>query len=99
MLRHRRQRFSAATTPEKVFGRVLQAIRKERGFSQERLAFESGYHPTYISQIERGVKNPSLRTVLSLASVLSVPASAIVRRVEARLGKGWRPDRESTASE
>jgi hypothetical protein len=34
--------------------------------SQETLAFESGYHPTYIGQLERGKKSPSLRAILSL---------------------------------
>ncbi len=58
--------------------------------SQERLGFESGYHRTYISLLERGLQNPSLRTILSLASALDIPAAALVQRVEARLGKSWK---------
>ena len=57
--------------------------------SQEALGFESGYHRTYISMLERGLQNPSLRTILSLATALNVPAAEIVQRVEDRLGKDW----------
>ena len=48
---------------------ALRELRKQRGLSQETLAFESGYHPTYIGQLERGKKSPSLRTIVSIATV------------------------------
>jgi transcriptional regulator with XRE-family HTH domain len=41
-------------TPEKAFGKVLREIRQEHSLSQEDLGFESGYHGTYISLLERG---------------------------------------------
>jgi len=40
--------------------------RKQRKISQELLGFESGYHRTYISMLERGKMNPSLPTLLSI---------------------------------
>jgi transcriptional regulator with XRE-family HTH domain len=70
---------------ERAFGRVLQEVRKERGLSQEQLGFESGYHRTYISFLERGKKNPTLATVFDLAETLKLPAWELVRRIEARL--------------
>jgi transcriptional regulator with XRE-family HTH domain len=70
---------------EKAFGHVLHEIRKERGLSQEQLGFESGYHRTYISFLERGKKSPSLSTIMDLAETLRVPASEMIRRIEARL--------------
>ena len=69
-------------TPEDLFGMALRDLRKERGLSQEDLAFESGYHPTYIGQLERGKKSPSLRTIVSLAIVLDVQPSELVRRID-----------------
>ena len=72
-----------AMNAEKIFGQILQEIRKERGLSQEQLGFESGYHRTYISLLERGMKSPSLNTILQLALALKVPASEILRSVEA----------------
>lgn len=85
MQEHRRSRKSPSA--EIVFGRVLRDIRRDRGLSQEGLAFESGYHPTYIGQLERGQKSPSLRTILNLAAVLQIPGSEILRRVEGAMEK------------
>jgi transcriptional regulator with XRE-family HTH domain len=65
----------------------LRERRKEQGLTQEELAFQSGYHPTYIGQLERGAKNPSLRTIMSLAAVLDTLGSELVRRVEVLISK------------
>ena len=81
----RRSRRTAPATAEALFGRALRDLRKEQGLSQETLAFESGYHPTYIGQLERGKKSPSLRTIMRLAAVLRIPTSEILKRVEAGL--------------
>jgi transcriptional regulator with XRE-family HTH domain len=79
------QRASGSATGrkrDKAFGRVPHEIRKERGLSQEGLGFDSGYHRTYISFLERGKKNPTLATIMDLADTLRVPASEMIRRVE-----------------
>ncbi|HLG96907.1 MAG TPA: helix-turn-helix transcriptional regulator [Bryobacteraceae bacterium] len=81
-------------TPEQAFAKALREVRNERGVSQEDLAFESGYHRTYVGLLERAKMNPSLRTILALAAVLETPAAEIVRRVEGHLGKPWRPEKE-----
>jgi len=86
---------AGSRSPEKVFGRILQQARRKRGLSQEELGFQSGYHPTYISQIERGVKNPSLRTILTLASALKVSVSYMLRRVEVQLGEAGKRQRRT----
>lgn len=67
---------------ETVFGQVLRAARLEQGLSQEQLGFESGYHRTYISLLERGLKSPSLKTVFQLARALHLSPSEILCRVE-----------------
>jgi transcriptional regulator with XRE-family HTH domain len=80
-------------TPEDAFAKALQRIRIERRISQEELGFQSGYHRTYISLLERGKMNPSLRTILSLSAALGVPAADLVAGVESLLGGPWRrPD-------
>lgn len=86
MQRHR-SRGTAPRTAEALFGQVLRECRKKQGFSQEELGFRSGYHPTYIGQLERGKKSPSLRTIFDLAGVLDTPGSELLRRVEALIGK------------
>ena len=70
----------------------MREFRKEKGISQEALAFESGFDRTYISLVERGVRSPTIRAVVRMAGVLGVSAAEIVARMEARLGKKGRPD-------
>jgi transcriptional regulator with XRE-family HTH domain len=81
---------SGPRTPEDAFAQALQRARKQRKISQESLGFESGYHRTYISMLERGKMNPSLRTILSIAAALNMPAAELVRDVEQLLGSPWR---------
>jgi transcriptional regulator with XRE-family HTH domain len=74
-------------SPEVAFGRVLRELRRKRGVSQDELGDRSGYHRTYIGQLERGEKSPSLRTLFNLAATLDVSPSSMVRGVErARIG-------------
>lgn len=77
---------------EEAFGMTVQELRKVRKISQEQLGFESGFHRTYISQLERGQKSPSLKTIFQLASALKTSPSEIVLRVEnAVLASGQDP--------
>ena len=70
---------------EQVFGEELRKLREEKGLSQEQLGFESDYHRTYISQLERGQKSTSLKAVFRIASALGVKPSEMVTRVEERV--------------
>jgi transcriptional regulator with XRE-family HTH domain len=64
----------------KQVGINLQRLRRGKGWSQEDLAFESGLHRTYVSGIERGVRNPTLLILDKLAKSLDVaPAELVVR--------------------
>jgi len=67
---------------EQSFGKVISGLRKAMGLSQEEIGFRSGYHRTYISQIERGVKSPSLRTIFSLAKALDIKPYELIKRVQ-----------------
>lgn len=83
-------RRSARLNPDEAFAKALQRARKQCKMSQELLGFESGYHRTYISMLERGKMNPSLRTILSIAAALDVPAAQLIADVEKLLGGPWR---------
>lgn len=74
-------------SPEEAFGQALRARREARGLSQEALALESGYHPTYISLLERGKKSPSLGALFRLAAILATPPSELVREAEMAAGE------------
>jgi transcriptional regulator with XRE-family HTH domain len=56
----------------KQFGARVNKLRRSRGLSQEDLADLSGLHPTYISGIERGTRNVSLKNIRRLAVGLRV---------------------------
>ena len=59
-------------------GRNLQRLRRERGLSQEEFAFRCGLHRTYISGIERGVRNPTALVLEEIAEALSVPSARLL---------------------
>jgi transcriptional regulator with XRE-family HTH domain len=56
----------------KVFGDNLRKYRMLKGFTQEEFAFKCGLHRTYISQIERKIKSPSIDTVEKIANALEI---------------------------
>ena len=68
-----------------AFGRALRLRRERQGLSQEELGFASEIHRTYISELERGLKNPSLTTIARLAAALKMKASTLVAESEACL--------------
>lgn len=56
----------------RTVGRAIRDARHARGVSQERLAFASGLDRTFVSAVERGIRNPSLLSVFALADALNV---------------------------
>jgi transcriptional regulator with XRE-family HTH domain len=54
------------------FGAKLQAVRKEQKISQEELGAMLGMHRTYIGMIERGERNPTIRSLYKIAKALKV---------------------------
>jgi transcriptional regulator with XRE-family HTH domain len=53
-------------------GLNVKSIREERGWSQEHLAFECGLHRTYVSGVERGIRNPTIVVLAKIAAALGV---------------------------
>lgn len=53
-------------------GKNVRKFRDKRGLSQEELAFETDLHRTYISGVERGVRNPTVLVVERLAKALKI---------------------------
>lgn len=72
-------------TAERLFGEEIRQLRKKRGISQEELGFQAGLHRTYVSQIERGLKSPTLTVILKLTQALGCKATKLVADVEMRL--------------
>ena len=66
----------------KTFGRSIRSYRKQRGMSQEQLAETSRLSRNYISDIERGVRNPSLLALVGLSRALHLPLRDMLEDVE-----------------
>ncbi|MEQ8441281.1 MAG: helix-turn-helix transcriptional regulator [Alphaproteobacteria bacterium] len=62
----------------KRVGKNIQRLRKAKGWSQEELAFECGLHRTYISGVERGVRNPTVTVLEKIASSLGRSATELL---------------------
>lgn len=60
------------------FGQKLQKVRQSKGITQEELAAMLSMHRTYIGLIERGERNPTVRTLYKIAKALKVPADKIL---------------------
>lgn len=60
------------------FGERVRLRREELGLSQEEFAFQSGIHRTYVSGVERGVRNPSLTMVERIAKGLDMSFSELL---------------------
>ena len=59
-------------------GTNLRKLREDQGFSQESFADHSGLHRTYISGIERGVRNPTVVILDKIAKALKVSAGQLL---------------------
>lgn len=64
--------------PLELFGQHLIELRKAHGWSQERLALESGLARSYIGGIERGQRNLALINICILADTLGVQPSEML---------------------
>ena len=62
----------------KRLARNLKRLRQAKGWSQEKFAFEADVHRTYVSDLERGARNPTITVVEKLAKALQVSASDLL---------------------
>jgi transcriptional regulator with XRE-family HTH domain len=69
-----------------TFAANLRRLRRERGWSQETLALESGLGMGHVSKIDRGECSPGVRTVSKLACGLGVSAADLFDGIDGREG-------------
>ncbi|NES75579.1 MULTISPECIES: helix-turn-helix domain-containing protein [Okeania] len=66
-----------------ALGSLIKQRRMKLGISQEELGFRSNLDRTYISGLERGVRNPSLTALVSLAAGMGISVSELLDNLEA----------------
>lgn len=64
---------------QRRLGRAVKHVRTNQGLTQEQVSASAGMHPTYVSDIERGARNPSWEALTRLAHGMGVPMSEIAR--------------------
>jgi len=68
-----------------AFGQVLRRFRKEAGLTQEQLSLEADVERNFVSLIERGVNQPTIRVLFKLAKALGTTPSQMLLEVESML--------------
>ncbi len=66
-----------------ALGLNVRKRRDARELTQEKLAEKSGLDPTYISDIERGQRNPGIKNVARLAKALGITTAELCKGVDA----------------
>ena len=61
-----------------ILGKNVGRLRRQKGLTQEELAFEAKIDLTYMGGIERGERNPSLFVMARIADALSVPLTKLL---------------------
>lgn len=69
----------------KIFGKVLREQRLALDVSQEALALTANVDRTFVSQIERGIRQPTVTTLFKLANALNMSAATLISRTEKML--------------
>ena len=72
---------------QRELGRRIRQRREDLGLSQEALAFAADVHRTYVTQLENGMRNPSIETTAKLALALGVDVSDLTSGLQALPGR------------
>ena len=67
-----------------LLGAAIKAGRSALRISQEELAYRADLHRTYVSDVERGVRNPSIASIQKLASALQISVSVLFEQTRDR---------------
>lgn len=71
--------------PAEAFGAVLRELRVKAKLTQEQLGFEADIRRTFVSVLELGQQQPSLTTIIKIASALGLTSAELIGLVESKL--------------
>lgn len=70
-----------------AFGEALRKLRLEAGLTQEQLGFEAELQRKYISELEHGLKQPSVTTLIKISRALGIKPAKFVTLLESELNR------------
>jgi len=68
-----------------ICGSVIKRYRQKLGISQEELAHRADVDRTFVSRLERGIRQPTITTLIQLAKALEISAAELVGQVESEM--------------
>ena len=74
-----------------VLGKRIREHRLKAGFSQESFADHCGLHRTYMGGVERGERNLTIQSVMTVATGLGISMSELLAGIEKQVGPPKRP--------
>lgn len=77
---------------ETAFGQLLRRYRENAELSQEALALGSGLDRTFVSALERGIRQPSLKSLFKIAKTLQISPAKIVSDLEDLITNPGKPN-------
>jgi len=83
----RREWDSVAPDIGAIFGGVLQRHRRRAALTEEELAFRAGIDRTFVSRLERGIRQPTITTLIGLAEAMGISATELVKDTEAEYSR------------
>ena len=81
-----------------MLGGLLKSAREAAGLSQEDLAFKAKVDRSYVSQLERDLKSPTVQMLFRLCAALGASPTTIVGELERHIGARSKPDRHKNRS-
>jgi len=82
LMQGRQKQIQPANLRLRAVGAAVRQFREQAGRSQERLSADCGFDRTYISRVERGIINPTVSRLWSIADALQLPLSQLTGRME-----------------
>jgi transcriptional regulator with XRE-family HTH domain len=73
-----------------MLGQILKETREAAGMTQEDLALTAGVDRSYVSQLERDLKSPTVSMLFRLCQAMQASPSAVISRLEAAFSKSKR---------
>lgn len=67
-----------------ALGLSIKRLREQKGLTQESLAEKADIHTSYIGQIERGLRYPSLKILFKIADALNVKITELFKEIDAK---------------
>lgn len=83
----------------KAFGMVIRKLRRDAGLSQEAFGEVAGLHRTYVSMVERGIKTPTVVTLVDLAGALGMGTADLMGLFDDELAAATDRQRPSVAGD